>query len=189
MEKYQKRKAKKMIKNRSKVQSIILYCAFAIWLVANIIMCINHEPFRDEAQSWLIAKNNSIFGMIGFMWQEGHPWLYHLLIWPLAQLGFPFELLKYTSLLIGSAAMWIYIRRVPFKLPIVIATMCLPFMNYYTTAFARPYTLVLLFAIMVAASWKTRKEKPVFTGISIGLLACTHLSLWIPVYILTIIFI
>lgn len=178
-----------MIKNRSKVQSIILYCAFAVWLVANIIMCINHEPFRDEAQSWLIAKNNSIFGMIRFMWQEGHPWLYHLLIWPLAQLGFPFELLKYTSLLIGSTAMWLYIRHVPFKVPVVIATMCLPFMNYYTTAFARPYTLVLLFSVMVAVSWKTRKEKPIFTGISIGLLACTHLSLWIPVYILTIIFV
>ena len=119
---------------------ICLIACFTAWFVFNLILCINHEAFRDEAQSWFIAKDNSIPGMIEFMWQEGHPWLFHLLLWPFAHIGVPFVCMKYVCFAIATAAMYLYVKRSPFPVPVTCATLFLPFINYYTTSFARPYS-------------------------------------------------
>ena len=161
---------------RSRAEKIVLYLLYALWFAFNLYLCIKHEPYRDEAQSWLIAKDNDILGMIGSMWQEGHSWLFHLILYPFAHLGFPFAYVKYIGFAFAAAAMLLYVSKAPFKTPVICVTMFLPFINYYAGAFARPYAVMLLGAVLTGMAWKSREIHPVRLVLALCLFACSHIA-------------
>ena len=67
--------------------SIILLCLFIVYLALTFIGAARHEIWYDEAQAWNIAKYNDISGIIGFMKYEGHPPLWHFVLYPFAKAG------------------------------------------------------------------------------------------------------
>ena len=69
--------------------SIILLCLFIVYLALTFIGAARHEIWYDEAQAWNIAKYNDISGIIDFMKYEGHPPLWHFVLYPFAKAGLP----------------------------------------------------------------------------------------------------
>lgn len=65
--------------------SIILLCLFIVYLALTFIGAARHEIWYDEAQAWNIAKYNDISGIIDFMKYEGHPPLWHFVLYPFAK--------------------------------------------------------------------------------------------------------
>ena len=75
-----------------------------------------HEPWRDEAHTWLIARDLSYGGMIQQMHYEGYPALWFWMQAPLAKLGLPFASLGVLNALCATFAVAVMVFFSPFAL-------------------------------------------------------------------------
>ncbi len=80
--------------------------------IAAVAVCF-HEPWADEAQAWLIARDLGIGGILHQMGYEGSPPLWHLLLWVLIRLHLPYAALGAVSLTLVAAGMYIWLRWSP----------------------------------------------------------------------------
>ena len=149
---------------------------FSLWFGLYFYLCLCHEPFRDEAQSFMIAKHNSIPGIMNFCWEEGHPWLWHLFLYPFAHLGFPYVGVKWLGFALTALGVGLYVQKSPFPFPVTALTVFLEY-SYYCS-FGRCYSLMLLLCMLTATSWKNRLCRPWVTSLCLGLLASVHMMAW-----------
>ena len=130
-----------------------------IYVVSLCFIGYYHEPWHDEAQAWLIARDDSLWHLITYTTHlEGHPPLWHLLLMPFAKMGVPFELgLKSVNIFICAGAMYLLIIKSPlswywrFLLPFSY------FMFYQFGIVSRTYSLSM-FALMLAAYYYPHKD-------------------------------
>lgn len=161
----------KKIAKKLTFEKIILLCH----MIITLIIVLNHEPWRDEGQAWLIAKNLSIPEIINQMQYEGHPCLWHLLLVPFAKLNFPYRIINIISWIIGCISTTIIIKKSPFsKYTNTAIVLSMPILYYYTVV-SRSYCLILLFIAILMHLYPKRKEKPILYGIIIALLTNTHI--------------
>lgn len=131
-----------------------------------------HEPWRDETQSWLMARDMSVLQLFRNAAVEGHPIGWHLLIKPLTILELPFVSLRIlnAALVLGAAAVLLW--RGPFRLwqkGLMLATP--PFI--FCAVFARSYTLILFLLMLQAWFHQQRMAHPFRYGLALGALANT----------------
>ncbi|WP_421777568.1 ABC transporter ATP-binding protein [Gardnerella sp. KA00603] len=133
----------------------------AYLVIVVIVMCF-HEPWFDEAQSWLIARDSSFADLLTLRpHYEGHPPLWTLLLSIPAKTGVPYEIgLKGVQLLCTALLGGWLIFRAPFnRLTIAL----LPFTYFICFQYgvtARPYALLCVSLLMVAYYWKYADSKP-----------------------------
>lgn len=132
------------------------------YITAMVIVSAFHEPWFDEAQSWMIARCASIKEILTVIPHfEGHPPLWHLLLVPFAKSGIPYELgLKTVSLLLASSAMGLVIFRSPFPRILRLTIPFTYFFFYQYGVISRCYSLMTLGFMLAAMLYKTRNEKP-----------------------------
>ena len=148
---------------------------FALFVSIVFIGVLHHESFRDEAQSWLLAKNCSFKELIAMMKYEGHflPW--YLIIMPFAKLGFPYITQNIISLIIVSVSGWLILYKSPFKLITKVLILFTAPMIYIYSVIARCYALIPLVISLLCIFYKDRKEKPLRYIITCIFLANTHI--------------
>jgi hypothetical protein len=142
--------------------------------IAAVAVCF-HEPWADEAQAWLIARDLGIGGILHQMGYEGSPPLWHLLLWVLIRLHLPYAALGAVSLTLVAAAMYLWLRWSP--LPARVRLL-VPFAFYYQYQYAvvaRSYALSTLLAFAAAALWRAKPFRVIPFGIAVALLAQTNL--------------
>mgnify|MGYP006902726640 FL=1 len=103
---------------------------FAAYLSVIIIVMCFHEPWFDEAQSWLIARDSSFADLLTLRpHYEGHPPLWTLLLSIPAKTGVPYEIgLKGVQLLCAALLGGWLIFRAPFSR---LAIILLPFTYFF----------------------------------------------------------
>ncbi len=132
----------------------------AYLVIVVIVMCF-HEPWFDEAQSWLIARDSSFADLLTLRpHYEGHPPLWTLLLSIPAKTCVPYEIgLKGVQLLCTALLGGWLIFRAPFnRLTIAL----LPFTYFICFQYgvtARPYALLCVSLLMVAYYWKYADSK------------------------------
>lgn len=134
-----------------------------------------HEPWADEAQAWLIARDLSIPGILKQMGYEGTPPLWHLLLWVLTRLQLPYAGLGVVSLALVASGMYIWVRKSP--LP-TAARLLVPFAFYYQYQYAvvaRSYALSTLLAFAAAALWRAKPVRVIPFAAVLALLAQTNM--------------
>jgi hypothetical protein len=124
---------------RSKiVAGFVLYC------VVIAIGAFVHEPWWDEAQAWLIARDAPIGDLyLRHVAYEGHPPLWFLLLAIPAKLGLPYASLKVVASLAALAGVYLLLFRLTF-VPLTVRLL-LPFtffIAYQYTVVARSYVLL-----------------------------------------------
>ena len=129
--------------------------------VVVIVMCF-HEPWFDEAQSWLIARDSSFADLLTLRpHYEGHPPLWTLLLSIPAKTGVPYEIgLKGVQLLCAALLGGWLIFRAPFNR---LAIVLLPFTYFLCFQYgvtSRPYALLCAALLMAAHYWKQADSKP-----------------------------
>lgn len=163
---------KKSIKNN--LMNLIIIILYA--LITFFIM-LHHEPWRDEAQAWLLAKDLSFTNILEFSRYEGHPMLWHLILMPFAKLGFPYITLNIISWLLLVITAILIIYKAPFnkflKISILISS---PFIYFYISI-SRVYSLIALLLIVLAIIYKHKEKMPCIYGLLILLLANTHITM------------
>lgn len=144
------------------------------WGIISFTMIFFHESWRDEAQSWLIARDLNLAELFSQLKYEGHFILWYLIIMPFAKLGFPYITQNIISWFICLIAVIIINLKSPLKLyQKVLFTFSLPLIYQYPVI-ARCYALIPLAISLIALFYKDRKEKPFRYILSIVLLANTH---------------
>lgn len=159
-------KNKKISKYVPEIFTLLLY------IVCMIIIMYFHEPWFDEAQAWLIARDASLKEILFVLpHYEGHPSIWHLVLLPFAKLGAPFELsLKIVSLTFSSTAMGLFIFKSPFKRIVRLTIPFTYFFFYQYGVISRPYCILMLGFILCSMFYKTKDVKPFRFMISLGIL-------------------
>lgn len=142
--------------------------------IASVAVCF-HEPWADEAQAWLIARDLSIPGILHQMGYEGSPPLWHLLLWVLTRLQLPYAVLGVVSLGLMAAAMYIWLRWSPLPAPV---RFLIPFTFYYQYQYAvvaRSYALSTFLAFAAVALWRAKPVRVLHLGLVLALLAQTNM--------------
>ena len=148
---------------------------FALYLTVTALLMVFHEPWFDEAQSWLIARDASFHDILLVRpHYEGHPPLWWLMLSIPAKLGVPYEIgLKSVQFVCAAIMTWLLIFRSPFP-PLAVALLPFTyFMCFQYGVTSRPYALMCAAIFLTADCWKSRDEKPWRLTLSLILLCCT----------------
>lgn len=161
-----------MISKRNIKKYMPEICALLMYIIIMVVIMKFHEPWYDEAQAWLIARDASLKEILFVLpHYEGHPPIWHLVLLPFAKFGAPFEFsLKLVSLTFCSIAMGLFIFKSPFQR---IARITVPFTYFFFYQYgviSRPYCILMLGFILSAMFYKTKDIKPLRFIISLGIL-------------------
>jgi len=164
----------KDIKNKKELITGVIVTAL-VTIIA-VFGAMIHEPWFDEAQAYVIARDASLHDILFYLpHYEGHPPLWHLLLKAAVMLGLPYELtLKGVQFIIFEIVLIIIEFRSPYSKTAKILIPMSFFMLYQYCIIARPYILLILAALLAAMFYKERKQKPVRYMISLVFLCLTH---------------
>lgn len=146
-----------------------------LFLLISSFLVINHEPWRDEAQAWLIARDSPTMGAVfSAMGYEGSPALWHTILFGLSHLGLPYFSMQIVHLLIGFLAAIIFMLYAPFNRINRALFIFGYFILYEYTVVARNYGISVLLLFCIAALYPLRFKRPIIYGLVLLLLINTN---------------
>jgi hypothetical protein len=148
--------------------ALLLYIAIVVVLEAH------HEPWRDEADPWLLARDADFVTFFHRMGLSGTPGLWHTMLVPLARTGSPYSSQAVLHVIIAICAAAIILWRAPFPIALRIALIFSYYLSYEYSVIVRSYALGVLLLFCVAALYPRRYDKPVLWGLLVALLANTN---------------
>jgi hypothetical protein len=155
-------------------ENILNWIIFGLYSALLLYITSNHEPWRDEAQSWLIARDLSIGGLFRYLPNEGHPPLWYLILMPFAKLGLPYATVNLVSNVIAMGIAWLVLFKSRYPLYLKIAMIFSYFFLFEYAVIARNYGIVMLLLMAIAAVYDKRHEQPFVFAILIFLLFQTN---------------
>lgn len=133
-----------------------------------------HEPWFDEAQAWLLARDSGLLELFTErLAYEGTPGLWHLLLMGPAQAGWPYVWLQVIGAACAAAGVAVLAWRGPFPLLPTAGIAASYVVGYQYAAVARSYVLAPLLLFAIASVWR-RGRIGVVAGL-LALLACVSL--------------
>ena len=146
----------------SPFERVLLALIFLVYCALVIAGAFHHEPWWDEAQAWLIARDTPLVELFtrGVRY-EGHPPLWYLLLAIPAKLGLPYWWLKVIGVLGGAATAFLLLFAFP-RVPIYIRIVA-PFaffIAYQYTVVSRSYVLLGPLLLLIAWMYERRAERP-----------------------------
>ncbi len=137
--------------------------AFGGWVLTSLLVAYFHEPWRAEAQSWLIARTSDSLGELFFRSAtEGAGPLFYLWIWPWAKLmpaAFPSALFWLSWTGSALAVGWLLLSNLlPFRFALLAAFGYL--LGYEYASFARLYGWGIFFLLAGIDLDRRGKAKP-----------------------------
>lgn len=152
------------------IYKFFLINLFLIYLVVNGILLVLHEPWRDEANVWLLARDLSPLGLLREIKYQGHPCLWYFIVMPFAKIGFPFRMIGIISYIIMAVTAGVFLQKAPIHL--ITKTVCLfsPIFTYFYSDIARNYCLIALILMVLAWQYTERNMHTVRYGLLLGFL-------------------
>lgn len=156
--------------------------AAAPWLILltyTSLVCFGvsvHEPWFDEAQSWLLVRDSSLLELLSERLRfEGHPPLWYLLLTPFIKLGYPYAGLGFISAGLGvlGTSILVFDRRIP-----LIFRAAVPFtffLGYQYAVVARSYILFYPLLMGLVRLWPRPFQHSLLFGAMLGLLSTVSL--------------
>jgi hypothetical protein len=150
---------------------LLPYALTAAYLLFLSVAVSRHEMWRDETQAWLLMRDcSSCMDIATTIKYEGHPGLWHALLWPAAQLTGNPVAMQLVHVIIAGLAAFLVFRFAPFPWLVKIALMCGYYFAYEWAVIARNYAIsVLLFFLFCALFEKRWRRFPVLAAVLFGL--------------------
>jgi hypothetical protein len=132
---------------------------FAAYALTTIIVTLHHEPWRDEADSWLAARDLPLTALFGWSRHAGTPLLWYAVLFPLARFGGSiFFAQSIVHLMIALAAAAIFLARSPFPATTKALFLFSFYPAYEYAVIARSYALGILLTFALLAIHPTRER-------------------------------
>jgi hypothetical protein len=153
--------------------ALLLIC-LAGYVAGVSLVAARHEPWRDEADTWLQVRDSGLGELIGRFAYFGTPGLWYLLLYPLPRLGLPYESQAALHVILASCAVSVLLWRgaLPLTTRVLFAFSYL--MAYEYAVVARSYVLSVLLLFLIAAHYGRRREQPLMAAVLIALLFQTN---------------
>lgn len=163
---------KKILNDDYLVISLFVVLFFSIGLI-NIV---NHEPWRDEIEAWLIAKDsNSIPELFRNFRLEGHPCLWFLGLYVISRFSDQIFVMQIFHLLIATGAVLLILKYSPFtKLQKVLLGFSY-FLFYEYAVISRNYAIGILLIFSICSIFQTRTKTFLPLSILLFLLCQTNI--------------
>jgi hypothetical protein len=174
-----------MKKDKSVIWAVSVILLYSL---LNIIVLIHHEPWEDEAQAWLIARDLDIISIFKQMAYEGTPALWHILLFPLAKAGLPYISEFILHLVIAITTVTVFVLYAPFSRLTKVLFIFSYYMAYEYSIIARSYSLSVLLLFLIAALYVNRFEYPIRYSILVFLLFNTNVHSFFIAFSLTVLF-
>ncbi|HUR97589.1 MAG TPA: hypothetical protein VMZ26_05915 [Pyrinomonadaceae bacterium] len=144
---------------------------FAVFLALLAVAVAHHEPWMDEAQAWLLAKDANLEELfVQYLRYEGSPGLWHLILMVPAKLGFPYVTLNIIAAVVAASGVYAFLRYSPFPPAIKILFPFSYFVFFQYGVVARSYCLVPLLLFVTAINYKEKLTRPFVFVIALCLL-------------------
>jgi len=152
---------------------------FCLWTALSgvvIFAVSHHEPWTDEAQSWLLARDlNWIQLVFGELRYEGHPGLWYSILWVTIHIfHLPYSALGYVGASFAILGFAVVILLAPFPLVLRYSIVCSYFFVYQYAVIARSYVLLPLLAFGAASLFRHRPRWTLALALVLSLLG--HVS-------------
>lgn len=152
------------------------FIALAAYAILMAWVAWHHEPWADEAQAWLIARDSTLSELfLKRLHYEGSPGLWHLLLWFMIRAHVSYAAMHWIVVGVGIATAYLVLRYSPFPLWI---RLLLPFsfgLASETAVVARSYSLVPILVFAICMALTAKRDRPVLFAVLVGLLANTSL--------------
>lgn len=148
--------------------ALFLYATLVIFLV------YHHEPWRDEADTWLMVRDCTFPQLLKLMPYAGTPGLWYLILWPFAQWGLPFITINIVCAIFGIASIAILMLCSPFGFVTNSLIAFSYLFSYEYPVLARSYQLSILLIFILAACHRIRFSRPLVYSSVLALLANTN---------------
>ena len=153
-----------------------------LWLVfvfVTLVMVWYHEPWRDEAQGYVVARDNSLVGLILHMRVESQFLLWYLFTWPFVRLcGMPIFGVALMHWALSCSTAYLILRRAPFRLLTRAALIFSVLFAFEFTVITRHYAAGVFLLTVLMVNWRERFRHPVLYACGIALCASTNLLVW-----------
>ncbi|MGA1865122.1 MAG: hypothetical protein ACMUHX_08675 [bacterium] len=168
---------------------LFLFLVLGGFILITSFLAMHHEPWRDEAQDWLMARDLGICSIFKMLSYSGHPMLWYAILEFLDVLKLPYGSIFVVNLIIAWAGIFIFLVWSPFSKTIkVLLTFSTPFLIEYSTI-ARGYALCLFLLFSVTALYDKREKYPIIYALFISLIFNIHYLCLTAALFLTILFI
>jgi len=151
-----------------------LLLSLGIYALVVFVTIFRHEPWRDEAQVWLLCSDLSLIGLFHELPYNGHPFLWYILVFPLAKAGLPYVSMGILHGILAVVTAWIFLKKAPFPLYFRILFIFSYFMLYEYAAVARNYILSAMLLFLLADLFAEKHHKPLLFGLLVALLCNTN---------------
>ena len=146
-------------KNITKLNKFAIVCIF-FFAVITLIRIFNHIPWFDEAHAWTIAEQLSFFDMLDYIKNEGHFFVWQVILYPFAKLHlYPYsmQIINWLFCLSAVILMW---WKAPFNNWIkALITFSFPFLGCYGVI-ARCYSVGILLLFALATFYECKVKYP-----------------------------
>ncbi|HID56343.1 TPA: hypothetical protein EYP37_07425 [Candidatus Poribacteria bacterium] len=149
------------------------YLVLLIYVILISLVIYKHEPWADEAQAWLLARDSNLFDLLfKRLRYEGHPGLWYLILFPFSKL-LPYRSISLLSGLIAVLGVYVFLRYAPFPRFIRFTLPFTYFIFYQYAVIARSYVLLPALFFLTAIAYRDKREKIYRYTLLLALLAYT----------------
>lgn len=161
------------------------------FLILSILMVSLHEMWRDELQAWMLSRDSvSIKELFLNLKYEGHPGLWHLMLFPITRIFDYPSAMQYFHVLIATGSVFLIFKFSPFSTIQKILLSFGYFLFYEYSIIARNYGIGVFFIFILCSLFPKRYDYLITYGIIIFLLSHTSVFglIFAICFLLTILF-
>ena len=144
---------------------------FAVYAGATLLLALHHEPWRDEANTWLVARDLPLREAVAWSRLDGTPLLWYAILAPFARGGFPFLTQSILHLLIAWTSAALVLARAPFTMTLRALILFSVYFLYHYAVIARSYALGILLLFGLLAMYESRHARPIAYATLVALLS------------------
>ena len=154
-----------------------------IWLLfaaVTLLMVCYHEPWRDEAQGYVLVRDTTLPELILHMKRESQFLLWYFLSWLLVRLcGVTIFGLNLLHWALSCCTAFLILRRAPFRLLTRAALIFAVLFAFEFTVVTRHYAIGVFLLTVLMVNWCQRLRHPVLFAAGIAVCASTNLPVWV----------
>lgn len=155
-------------------KNYIYFIILIIFITLSLFIGYHHEPWADEAQAWLVARDTTLQSLFfKYLHSEGHPALWYIILKCFIYLGLPYKYIYIIPIIFSTIGVSIFLFKSKFPLFIKILFPFTYFIFYQYNIIARSYCLLLPIIALLASIWDKRHTKCFLFTLTLILLMST----------------
>lgn len=165
------------------------HVALCAYLLLVLFGAYHHEPWRDEALVWNIAREDSIATIFDNVKHSGNAVLWFLTLVPFAKTGFPYITTGIVHAAIATTGVFLFLFYSKFSWVTKIFFIFSYYMAYEYAILARNYVVGIVLLFTIATMYPIRFRRAVPVAICIALLFHVNIYSWGPAIGLLMLFV